>query len=144
MNESIIKFPITGNSMWPTIASGEILLIDTSSIKTDKGDILLYKSRYNSDYTVHRLIEPGITKGDSSILYDEKTDFSVFGKVIGVEKNKRTFIWGIKGQPLKKMLSKISHYRTKGFSIRLSSKILLYLTTQISFLLCSIPKKDHT
>ena len=144
MNEKIISFPITGNSMWPTIASGETLLIESSDNNFEIGDILLYKSKTNADYIVHRLIQFELMKGDDSILYDQKNDFLVFGKVVGVVKMNKTIIWGNAGQPLKVFLSKISHFRTKGPILRKCSKVLLHIMTRISFSICSGPTKDHT
>jgi hypothetical protein len=149
MIEKLLQSPLAGTSMQPGLLAGDVLLIDLNSIqKEENGDILFFKNTVLNDFTVHRMINnlENKTKGDLSIIWDDIDPRStlVLGTVVGIKRKNKIIYWGMKGQPLKKIIAKSSSFRTKNFFIGKLAKVSTYIIIKISFLICSIPTKHRT
>lgn len=91
----LVKFNATGNSMWPTIANGETILVAPIAEGDIKpGDILLYK--HAGRPIAHRVVaikktstgeQAFILRGDAAAQDDEPIfGHQITGKVVGVER----------------------------------------------------------
>lgn len=93
---SDIRVRVTGRSMVPYLAGGEILTIrQEPSASLRPGDLILFRNRYDLPI-LHRIIRKRtvhdgtlffLTKGDASKAFDEEIpEYSVLGKVCRIEK----------------------------------------------------------
>ena len=90
-----IRIKGRGQSMYPLIQTGDMLLIEPKkAAELHIGDVILYRRPWHT-YVVHRLIakrSPAtlITKGDNRIYNDSPVPAEeILGKVIQIEKNGR-------------------------------------------------------
>jgi signal peptidase len=99
-----IKFRAPGNSMYPTICDGDLIMIHP--IKPSEvivGDIILY--RHENGVVAHRVVNIQISqssvlstqhsfllRGDAAIVYDDPVRADqILGKVVSIERNVRRF-----------------------------------------------------
>jgi len=93
-----VQLRATGNSMRPTIGSGDILLIvDCSVAQTEPGDVVVFSAR--GRIFAHRLLDKCVdpdgsfmvTRGDSNWQMDPKVAASqLLGKVVAVGRRGQT------------------------------------------------------
>jgi len=146
----IQEIPFKGHSMWPTLKEGDRLLVALDHFDFESGDILLVKDK--NDFMAHRNISKGSTatlKGDLNPHFDGAN--SIYGKIIGLKRKKKTYVWGPGGQPLKKWLvywSVYSHQRENpSLSCRINStffRILLIFTGWISWSIIRLKDVNRT
>jgi len=85
----ITKLRVTGDSMYPLIRKGDIVLVRIlSPDKLSLGDIVVF--RRGGEYVTHRFLEDDgmtiLTKGDNSVFPDARIDKeAVFGEVFQIQ-----------------------------------------------------------
>lgn len=100
-----LDLKITGDSMYPIICSGDMVLIDLEVSEYGLGDILFFKDSQSQELTVHRLVDckAFLTKGDNSYHFDGDHK-NIIGRVIAV--NSVKFRYNI----INKLIALLSRY----------------------------------
>lgn len=129
MVAGIKEVPFRGISMRPTLRDGDSLIYSENTDSLALGDVLLFRDPVNSEFVAHRLIEldPFTTKGDWSRHSEEVPRDNVFGKVVGVNRNGKTFL--LRSDPKANLLViMLSKSLIEGsWPLRQLSRIALYL-----------------
>lgn len=89
-----IQLRASGNSMSPTICSGDLLIIDTSAKNYSIDDIVLFYTKEGQEikFTAHRIVHIFnnmifITKGDNNLHEDRPIRVNrIIGKVMTIKK----------------------------------------------------------
>jgi signal peptidase len=115
-----LRFQAHGQSMYPLIRNGNIVVIEPGSAAAlNIGDIVFYRRPWGT-YVVHRLIKKGkkathlIMKGDNLTYYDEPVlAEQVMGRAIRIESQGSYVICsGLKGRLLGWLIAWFSHCQT--------------------------------
>lgn len=88
-----ITIKATGNSMLPTIKSGDNLIVDSNLENLKIGDIVLYSeiTKKTEIFIVHRIVacvedKIYLTKGDNNNMYDKPVRKSkIIGRIIEIQ-----------------------------------------------------------
>ncbi|MCC6137134.1 MAG: S24/S26 family peptidase [Bdellovibrionaceae bacterium] len=93
-----VTIPINGQSMWPTLRSGQKLLVEINNgstvlKKSDVGELFIFKD--GPEWVCHRYLgkhnEQYVFKGDYSTTCDVLTSPHILGRVFGIERHREQY-----------------------------------------------------
>lgn len=133
--DSLVKIPLSGWSMWPLFDDGDILLMKpmgSTTFESPKvGDVFIFK--LSDQWVCHRYIgydqDKMVFKGDYSVVADHLITAPLLGRVVGLQKDsviyfvnerwsQRVAILHVKAYfTSQKIMSKLLRYAALGFTL---------------------------
>ena len=89
MASSVIKLPISGMSMYPTLKPGDICYLSQERKNFDEGDIICFKESHSAELVIHRVISknPLQIKGDNALYWDQVCPEQIIGVIVKITRS---------------------------------------------------------